>query len=294
NKPTAYSLERTAFLTKMFLSFRKGLWNSNPAKDYCKSRALNYETLEIGFNGGQFHHGQRKDEKLINDCLQYGLLTPAGTNSRTGGQAYKAFGNRGIVFALKNKANEIVSLYFRSTLDDKNAKHYYLKNRCGLYPNYPNPNTKKLILTESIIDAASLLQIKEIADNYSIIACFGTNGLNDEILNAIKGLTQLEEVIFFFDNDSAGRTATANYYKVLLELIPDLKITTATPINKDINETLQLHNEEIFIELLNNRQDIFLSSEEKNKVEEPKEKIIAGGGSPLDFLKRKHLLKNLN
>src|SRR5690606_14248685 len=119
--------ERTAFLTKMFLSFRKGLLSSNPAKDYCKSRILNYELLEIGFNGGQFHHGQRKDEQLINDCLEYGLLTPAGTNSRTGGQAYKAFGNRGPVFALKNKANEIVSFYFRSTIDDKNSKHYYLK-----------------------------------------------------------------------------------------------------------------------------------------------------------------------
>src|SRR5690606_6281540 len=32
NKPTAYSLERTAFLQKMFLSFRKGLLSSNPAK----------------------------------------------------------------------------------------------------------------------------------------------------------------------------------------------------------------------------------------------------------------------
>src|SRR5690606_13283926 len=148
---------------------------------------------------------------LINECLEYGLLTPAGTNSRTGGQAYKAFGNRGLVFALKNKANEIVSFYFRSTIDDKNSKHYYLKNRTGLYPNYPDRNTKKLILTENIIDGASLLQIKEIADNYNIVACYGTNGLNDEILNAIKELTQLEEIIFFFDNDSAGKEAVQKY-----------------------------------------------------------------------------------
>lgn len=286
--------ERTAFLNKMFLSFRKGLWNSNPAKDYCKSRGLNYETLEIGFNGGQFHHGTRKDEKLINDCLQYGLLTPAGTNSRTGGQAYKAFGNRGIVFALKNKANEIVSLYFRSTIDDKNSKHYYLKNRCGLYPNYPKPNTKKLILTESIIDAASLLQIKEIADNYSIIACFGTNGLNDEILNAIKELKQLEEIIFFFDNDAAGHEAVQKYGAMLGSEYPKLKLTTAEPISKDINETLQLHDESIFIELLNNRKDIFLSSEKSTEPTLNLKPQTKETNKPLDFLKRKHLLKNLN
>lgn len=295
SKPATHNIERTAFLTKMFLSFRKGLLSSNPAKDYCKSRALNYETLEIGFNGGQFHHGTRKDEKLINDCLQYGLLTMAGTNSRTGGQAYKAFGNRGIVFTLKNKANEIVSLYFRSIIDNNQSKHFYLKDRQGLYPNYPDKNTKKLILTESIIDAASLLQIKEIADNYSLLACFGTNGLTEEHQQAIKELQQLEEIIFFFDNDSAGKEAVQKYGNLLREITnEELRITVAVPINKDINETLQGHDESIFIELLNNRKDIFLSSEEKNKVDEPKEKIIACGGSPLDFLKRKHLLKNLN
>src|SRR5690606_18282073 len=283
--------------------FRKGLWNSNPAKDYCKSRALNYETLEIGFNGGQFHHGQRKDEQLINDCLQYGLLTPAGTNSRTGGQAYKAFGNRGIVFALKNKENEVTGLYFRSTISSPlgkpdGAKHYYLKNRCGLYPNYPKPNTKRLILTESIIDGASLLQIKEIADHYSILACFGTNGLTEEHQQAIKDLTQLEEIIFFFDNDSAGKEAVKKYGAMLKAEYPKLKLTTAEPINKDINETLQLHSEEIFTELLNQRKEIefLFSIEDKTTSEEPKKLPTSNTQLPtsIDFLKRKHLLKNLN
>ena len=37
--------------------------------------------------------------------------------------------------------------------DNKNAKHYYLKNRTGLYPGYPKPETTRLILTEAIIDA---------------------------------------------------------------------------------------------------------------------------------------------
>src|SRR5690554_4378072 len=306
NKPTSYSLERTAFLTKMFLSFRKGLWNSNPAKDYCKSRALNYETLEIGFNGGQFHHGQRKDEKLINDCLQYGLLTPAGTNSRTGGQAYKAFGNRGIVFALKNKENEIVSLYFRSIIDNNQSKHYYLKNRKGLYPNYPDTNTKKLILTESIIDAASLLQAlssKQYAYGveptaYSILACYGTNGLTEEHQQAIQDLPQLEEIIFFFDNDSAGKEAVKKYGAMLKAEYPKLKLTTAEPISKDINETLQGHEESIFIELLEQRkkiqeerQDLIFSSEKEEKNLTSNSSNLT---SSIDFLKRKDLLKNLN
>ena len=159
-EPTTDNQERTAFLEKMYLSFRKGLLSSPPAKEYCSSRNLDSDKLEVGFNSGQFHHGARKDEKLINDCLNYGLLTLAGTNSRTGGQAYKPFGNKSILFPLKNKENQIVSFYFRSTINNDNAKHYYLKNRQGLYPNYPNPDTKKLLLPTaricSSVDSADL------------------------------------------------------------------------------------------------------------------------------------------
>lgn len=155
-------------LNKMFLSFRKGLFCSPMAKEYCQGRNLDFEYLEIGFNSGQFHHGEKKHDKLIEDCLEIGLLSKGGTNSRTGGQAYKPFANKSIVFPLKNKENQIVSYYFRSIYNNDNAKHFYLKNRQGLYPNYPHPDTRKLILTEAIIDCASLLQLTEINKNYSL------------------------------------------------------------------------------------------------------------------------------
>src|SRR5699024_9984594 len=145
-----------------------------------------------------------------------------------------------------------------------------------LYPHYPKPDTKKLILTESIIDGASLLQIEAITKEYTVLACYGTNGLNEEIQQAIKELKHLEEIIFFFDNDSAGRTATAKYGKLLQEKIchPErsrgtkLKLTTAIPINKDINETLQGHDESIFTQLLNNRTALNFSFSIENKKEE--------------------------
>jgi DNA primase len=101
-EPTTTAIVNTYFIEKMFLSFRKGLLCSEPAKEYCTNRNLDFDKLEVGFNSGQFHHGARKDEKLINDCLEIGLLTLAGTNSRTGGQAYKPFGNKSILFPLKN------------------------------------------------------------------------------------------------------------------------------------------------------------------------------------------------
>lgn len=300
-EPGTQTPERTAFLQKMFLSFRKGIFNSVPAKEYCASRNLDYESLEIGFNSGQFHHGTRKDEKLINDCLQYGLLALGGTNSRTGGQAYKPFGNKGIVFPLKNRENEIVSFYYRSTINDKDQKHYYLKNRQGLYPGYPNPDTKKLILTEAIVDTASLLQIDEINQNYTLLTCYGTNGLTDEILNAVKPLKQLEEFIFFFDGDKAGNEAVEKYTGILRELHPDIVISKVeTPQGEDINSLIIGHESEILTHLINERKEIeFLFSIEdisSFKVPEPKQSQPKPPSleNTIDFLQQENLLQNLN
>ena len=298
--------ERILFLEKMFLSFRKGLLCSDPAKEYCSSRNLDFDKLEVGFNSGQFHHGARKDEKLINDALQCGLLTTAGTNSRTGGQAYKPFGNKSILFPLRNIENQIVSFYFRSTINNENSKHFYLKNRQGLYPNYPNPDTKKLLLTEAIIDTASLLQIDEIKENYTLLTCYGTNGLNDEILNALKPLKQLEEIIFFFDGDKAGNEAVTKYAEILRELHPKAKISQVeTHVNEDINSLIQGHESEILIHLIEQRKEIVFSFsiEDKSSIEqEPVQPKVTPEVKPkqpnlentIDFLKQDNLLQELN
>lgn len=296
NKNERYQqdLSREQFLGNMYQYFKNAISNSKPAKEYLQSRSLDFKKIEVGYNGGQFHHGARKDETLINQCLEYGLLIDKNILGRTGEKAYGVFGKWSICFALRNRENKVVSLYFRSTLNDDKAKHYYLKNRQGLYPNYPNVNTKKLILTESIIDGASLLQVNQIAENYSLLACYGTNGLTEEHIKAIKELKQLEEIIFAFDNDTAGKEAITKYANLLLEEVPGIKISVLEPINKDINETLQLHNEELFIELLDKRTQLNTSfSIEDKTTEQPKTENQKPSNS-IDFLKRKHLLKNLN
>lgn len=291
-------LTREQFLGNMYQYFKNAVSNSKPAKDYLQQRNLDFKKIEIGYNAGQFHHGTRKDENVINQCLEYGLLIDKNITGRTGEKAYGVFGKWCICFALKNKENEVTGLYFRSTLNDKESKHFYLKNRTGLYPNYPDKNTKKLILTEAIIDGASLLQIKEIADNYSVLACYGTNGLTEEHQQAIKDLPQLEEIIFFFDNDSAGKEAVKKYGAMLHTEFkiqnPTFKISYAEPINKDINETLQGHDESIFIEILNNRTELIFSNEKPIEKEKTHNSKLITHNSATDFLKRKHLLKNLN
>jgi DNA primase len=254
------------FLQNMFTYFKNAVHNSKPAQEYLQQRGLDPLKIEVGYNTAQFHHGNRKDDGLINNCVAVGLLAPWGTNTRQGGQAFKPFAKFCIVFALRNKSNQVAGFYFRSTVNDQEQKHFYLKDSTGLYPSYPNPETKKLIIAESIIDTASLLQIKAITDEYSLLAAYGTNRLNDEMQTAIIELKQLKEIIFAFDNDEAGNKAAAKYKEELQTLLSRPEAGTGSAVtftkiilpNKDVNETLQTHSDaNIFTDLLNERTTDF-------------------------------------
>jgi DNA primase catalytic core len=309
----------TEFLERMFSYFKNALHSSKPAREYLGKRNLDNSILEIGYNSGQFHHGSRRDEQLIQKAVQCGLLLDKGLiNSRTGEKGYSPFAKWCICFALRNKEHRITGLYFRSalyddpSLDGSIAKHFYLKNRSGIYPGYPKSDTKKLILTEAIIDAASLLQIKNIAENYSIVACFGTNGLNEEISQAIQEWCHSEqsgeskEIIFCFDNDEAGKKAVEKYSKDFIKNDPKLKISTVELPCKDVNETLQLHDESIFTQLLEERKILFSSEKRDSQITQDdtrtviltkEESLKTNNDQPktvTDFLQQKNLLKNLN
>jgi DNA primase len=208
---------------EIFQSLKPKLNQSTKAKDYLKARNLNPEKLEIAYNTG-------KDYEKLKCCL---------------------------VFPLKNKDNEIVSLYGRSIYDNPEAKHFYTTNRTGLYPNYPKLETTKLILTEAIIDAATLLQIETITETYQILSCYGTNGLTKEHLEAIKNLKNLEEIIFFFDGDTPGNEAVLKHANQLIIDNEKLIITkVGTPENEDVNSLLQGHTKEILIHLIEQRIEI--------------------------------------
>jgi len=291
-------LTKSAILTKMFTYFKNAVHNSPPAREYIESRALDFTKLEIGYNTGQFHHGNRKEKALVQSCVNVGLLSPFGTNSRSGGQAYKPFAKNCICFALRNRSGQVSGLYFRSTIDNKDQRHFYLKDRLGLYPHYPKPGTAKLILTESIIDAASLIQLEEtdlfgsriplknkqngeqITNQYSILALYGTNGLTEEHTEAIKSLDKLEELIFFLNGDEAGRKAVAKHAETLRQLKPKILLSTVNvPDNEDVNSLLQGHPDpsgtgqaqpEIFTHLLEERTFLFSSENSSNeKKKEP-------------------------
>ena len=259
-------LTRQAVLTKMFTYFKNAVYNSSQAKEYLTQRNLDFKQIEVGYNGGQFHHGNRKEEALIRSCIEVGLLIDQNKMSRTNEIAYHVFGKWCIVFALKDKSNHVSGLYFRSTLNNKEQRHFYLKDRSGLYPKYPEATTKKLILTESLIDAATLLQIPAITEQYSVLALYGTNGFTDEHRAAIKALLQLDEIIFWLNADQPGEDATYKHGEELRVLYPAIRISCVVmPEGEDINSMAQAHDDmAIFTDTLNSRKGFSFSVEKEN------------------------------
>jgi len=277
NATPADQLTRAAVLSKQFMYFKNAVHNSKPAQEYIQSRALDFAKLEIGYNTGQFHHGTRKDEALIQSCIQVGLLSVNDRLSRTGETAYKPFAKYCLVFALRNQQHHVVGLYFRSTINDSDQRHFYLKDREGLYPKYPAPETTKLILTESIIDGATIQQIPEICAHYSILALYGTNGLTQEHISAIQSLSHLTEIILWLNADPAGAAATGKHAETLRQLLPTVTTTTVSmPEGEDINSLAQTHTgTQLFVDLLNSRTAVIFSTEKTTESTAPPKLFIA-------------------
>jgi DNA primase len=216
-------------LTEIFIKLKQSLYSSSKARAYAESRNIYNAKLEAGYNNGTHYN------KLKN-C---------------------------IIFPLKDKQNNIVSFYGRNIESkSKDDRHFYTANRKGLYPNYPNQETETLIITESIIDAATI----QLYTTYKVLSLYGTNVLNEDHQEAIQDLPKLKEIIFFLNGDEAGREWTKKHSETLNQLLPSLKISQVnTPDEEDINSLIQGHEAEILTHLINERTILFSSIEEKNE-----------------------------
>ena len=209
---------------ELYLKFEGSVLKSEKAKGYLKSRRLSFEN--VGYNSGW-------SSKSMKNC---------------------------VIYALRNRDKKVVGLYGRAV--DGHGKHYYSANREGLYPGYLDGGIKRLILTESVIDAATLGQFVDD----EILAMYGTNGFTSEHEALILEL-DLEEVILFFDGDDAGFGAVKSMIERLLKLKKSLVVSyVETPKGEDINSLAVAHEDagSMFLELIENR---ILPKVEKKSVE---------------------------
>jgi DNA primase len=240
-------------------------------KSYLKSRGLS--TRNVGY-----HSGQLSKSKLAEQAKLVGLIS----------QDNSPWGANCIIYPLLNSFGQVVSFYGRSL----ESGHYYQSGRCGLYPCYPSKKAKRIILTESIIDAASLLEIKALKD-YTILSLFGTNGFTGEHKKALESCGELEEIILLLDGDEAGAKASKKYETELKKLLPKVMVRIVElPQNTDVNELWANHlNEEMFLELLAIEENKIL--ENKLNTANPNN-LVYQGMHAVYYVKGFSSLKNLD
>lgn len=202
-------------------------------------------------------HQTKKAITYLESRNLYDLKIEAGYND---GIKYKSLKNC-IVFPLKDQSGNTTSFYGRSITNTDTAKHYYSKDRKGLYPSYPKSETTILILTESVIDTLTVNHYT----NFNSLALYGTNGFTTDHEQAIRELKHLQEVILFFDGDEAGRKAVEKYTELLKSIKSGITISNVnTPEGEDPNSLLQSHEQEILTHLIENRVTLFSSNEKKS------------------------------
>jgi DNA primase len=254
--PPGQDLDRLAVLAKAFHFFKTALPGTKKGVAYLADRSLDYKQHDIGYNSGGLHV-ESKNNYLLQSMVRVGLLKLGAV------KGYSVWAKDCIIFPLKGADHKVVSLYGRSITNNIDQRHFYLKDRSGLYPGYPDPSTTRLILTESIIDAASLLQQASIKEQYAVLALYGTNGLTDEHIAAIQSLPHLEEIILLLNGDEAGAQATIKHAHTLRDLCSQARIMqVALPEGEDVNSVLQSHDDaQILADLIDHRTDFSFSME---------------------------------
>ena len=249
-KPNTKKVSVKADYAADFEQMQSSFVASSTARKYAQSRALVTENVAIGYNAfksSKFNY--------LRGCITFGLRDAAG---------------------------KVVSLYGRSVRDNDKARHYFTTGRKGLFPKYPNAESVKVVLVESVIDAVSLLCSSFLSDkeNYAVLALYGVNGLTSEHVLALQKLEDLDEIILFLDGDEAGNQAVLQHGKYLKDLFEEVEITKVeTPKDQDINSLLVENGRDSFDSFFHQRSSFFFSIEEK----EVETKEVGNEGENLVF-----------
>lgn len=222
------------------------------ALDYFLSRGLSVNTIRR-FGLGYAPNDWRE---LINHLKSKGytehelVLANLARRSDKNGRAnyYDNFRNR-VMFPIIDLRGNVIAFGGR-VMDDSKPKYIntsdtlvYKKSNGVFGLNLAkNANDNKLILVEGYMDVIALHQ----AGFTNAIACLGTAFTNEQA-NLLSRYA--DEIIICYDNDGAGRTATARALSVLNKTGLKLRVVQMTG-GKDADEIIRVHGKERFADLL--------------------------------------------
>jgi DNA primase catalytic core len=138
-----------------------------------------------------------------------------------------------VTFPLMNAQGQIVQIYGRRLDNGGKSKqrHFYLPSPlAGIFNGEALKAYEEIILCESIIDALTFW----VAGYRNVTCTFGTNGLTDELFDAIQN-SDIRRILIAFDNDNAGNHGADEVAKKLNAIGIDA-FRVKFPSGQDANE----------------------------------------------------------
>lgn len=210
--------EVASFYHNTFKEDRRGL-------NYLVSRGITensiYLDFKIGFVNGSLKKTLPDEGPMVDSLRKIGILNAKGNE----------FFYNCVVFPIFDEDGNVISLYGRNITS---KQHLYLPGpHKGAFNSKVLRTTKRIFLTESIIDCLSLYKIgiKEA------ISLYGTNGLTPDHIRLFEK-HRIGKIYFCLDNDNSGNEASKKIAKKLLSLgIKSYRVTLPDKI-KDLNDYL--------------------------------------------------------
>jgi hypothetical protein len=220
-KPEPVSLDAVSEVYEAALS------HSEKAQSYLKSRGLTdpalWRRFRVGYAEGNLSERLSKRQKAA--LTEQGIFTERGREAMRGC----------ITVPLFDEQERVAGFYGRAIAKGAKPQHRYL---AGPHRGLVNRRAAavyrdELILTESVIDALSLIGLG--VEN--TIPCYGTNGfseLHEELLRE----NRVETVVLAFDADEAGREAVGKLTERLLAAGHAVKVIEPPAEHPDWNAFL--------------------------------------------------------
>ena len=246
--------KRTRLLTRVVNFYKKTFADRAEGLQYLvKRRGINnvtqFKNYQIGYSDGSLLEALPQDESSIDVFKALGVLTAKGR------ELFKDY----IVFPLFDDQGNVVNLYGRRVVDGR-VNHLYLPGaKVGLWNYQSAKRSSSLLLTESVLDALTLID----RGLHDVMPCYSASGLTDELLSHLEQCN-VREVTLCFDGDTAGQRGIKKATTQLTE--KNIAVhAISLPDKEDINSFLNCHPGEDLQTLLNKSNSEHTHQTEKQK-----------------------------
>jgi len=206
-------------LTAVAEHYHRKLFEHEKALDYLKTRGISrpelYTRCKIGYADGSLLEMIGENQKR--ELVELGVLREKvdsrlrGNDSERDARYIEHF-RHCVTSPIVDDLNQVVGMYGRSIEPSVKIAHLYLKGKHrGVFNRKASKVYDEIILTESIIDALSLIELR-IENTQSL---YGTNGFTEEHLAILKE-DWVKTVVLALDGDEPGREASGKLREKLM------------------------------------------------------------------------------